>query len=98
MQIKKSETQVALYAALARAQSQISVPGKNAVNPAFKSRYVDLSAVLAAVLPAWNANGLAISAVPGRGRGLLEHRADHPHQPHQRRVDGVLDPHAGGQA
>ena len=38
MQIKKSETQVALYAALARAQSQISVPGKNAVNPAFKSQ------------------------------------------------------------
>jgi hypothetical protein len=64
MQIKKSETQVALYAALARAQSQISVPGRNAVNPAFKSRYVDLSAVLAAVLPAWNANGLAITQFP----------------------------------
>ena len=62
--IRKSETSTALYVALARAQSQISVPSKNAVNPAFKSRYVDLSSVLAAVLPAWNANGLAISQFP----------------------------------
>lgn len=62
--INKSETQGQLYAALARAQSQIGVAGKDKVNPAFNSRYVDLSAVLMAVLPAWNANGLAISQFP----------------------------------
>ena len=64
MNIKKSDTQGQLYAALAKAQSQIGVAAKEKVNPAFGSRYVDLSAVLSAVLPAWNANGLAITQFP----------------------------------
>jgi len=64
MTIRKSEVCTHLYGALARAQSQISVPTKSALNPAFKSRYVDLSSVLAAVLPAWNAAGLALSQWP----------------------------------
>jgi hypothetical protein len=64
MQIKKSETCQHILWALSRAQAQISVPARTAVNPAFKSRYVDLSSVLAAVLPAWNANGLTLNQFP----------------------------------
>ncbi|MCJ7755088.1 MAG: ERF family protein [Thermoanaerobaculales bacterium] len=62
--IQKSETVASLFGALAKAQSQIGVASKDKVNPAFNSRYVDLSAVLTAVLPAWNANGLAVSQFP----------------------------------
>ncbi len=106
MQIKKSETQVALYAALARAQSQISVPGKNAVNPAFKSRYVDLSAVLAAVLPAWNANGLAITQFPVVAEDcssielttLISHTSGEWMESSIRRPVGKRDPHGIGSA
>lgn len=106
MQIKKSETQVALYAALARAQSQISVPGKNAVNPAFKSRYVDLSAVLAAVLPAWNANGLAITQFPVVAEDcssielttLISHTSGEWMESSIRMPVGKRDPHGIGSA
>lgn len=106
MQIKKSETQVALYAALARAQSQISVPGKNAVNPAFKSRYVDLSAVLAAVLPAWNANGLAITQFPAVAEDcssielttLISHTSGEWMESSIRMPVGKRDPHGIGSA
>ena len=106
MQIKKSETQVALYAALARAQSQISVPGRNAVNPAFKSRYVDLSAVLAAVLPAWNANGLAITQFPVVAEDcssielttLISHTSGEWMESSIRMPVGKRDPHGIGSA
>ncbi len=106
MQIKKSDTQVALYAALARAQSQISVPGKNAVNPAFKSRYVDLSAVLAAVLPAWNANGLAITQFPVVAEDcssielttLISHTSGEWMESSIRMPVGKRDPHGIGSA
>jgi len=106
MQIKKSDTQVALYAALARAQSQISVPSKNAVNPAFKSRYVDLSAVLAAVLPAWNANGLAISQFPVVSEDcssielttLISHTSGEWMESSIRMPVGKRDPHGIGSA
>jgi len=106
MQIKKSDTQVALYAALARAQSQISVPSKNAVNPAFKSRYVDLSAVLAAVLPAWNANGLAITQFPVVAEDcssielttLISHTSGEWMESSIRMPVGKRDPHGIGSA
>jgi hypothetical protein len=106
MQIKKSDTQVALYAALARAQSQISVPSKNAVNPAFKSRYVDLSAVLAAVLPAWNANGLAITQFPVVSEDcssielttLISHTSGEWMESSIRMPVGKRDPHGIGSA
>ena len=62
--IQKSPTTAMLFSALAKAQSQIGVASKDKVNPAFNSRYVDLSAVLTAVLPAWNANGLAVTQFP----------------------------------
>lgn len=47
-----------LYAALARAQANFARVIKNRVNPAFKSRYADIEAILAAVRPALNAQGI----------------------------------------
>lgn len=47
-----------LYAALARAQANFAKVIKNRVNPAFKSRYADIEAILAAVRPALNAQGI----------------------------------------
>jgi hypothetical protein len=107
MHIQKSSTQAQLYAALARAQSQIGVAGKDKVNPAFNSKYVDLSAVLTAVLPAWNANGLAISQFPYVSDGnewielttLVSH-ASGEYLEHSMRmpVGGKRDAHAVGSA
>lgn len=53
-----------LFGALAKAQAQMSRAHKDSVNPAFRSKYVSLPAVLDAVLPAFNANGLAVLQHP----------------------------------
>jgi ERF superfamily len=53
-----------LFAALAKAQAQMGRAHKDSVNPAFRSKYVSLPAVLDAVLPAFNANGLAVLQHP----------------------------------
>jgi hypothetical protein len=107
MNIKKSDTQAQLYAALAKAQSQINVAQKDKVNPAFGSRYVDLSAVLTAVLPAWNANGLAMTQFPYVSDGnewielttLVSHSSGE-YLEHSMRmpVGGKRDAHAVGSA
>lgn len=49
-----------IYAALAAAQADMGPVLKENVNPAFKSRYADLSSVVAACLPALNAHGIAV--------------------------------------
>lgn len=49
-----------VYVALAAAQMEMGTVTKGSVNPAFKSRYADLADVMQAVLPALNANGLAL--------------------------------------
>jgi len=54
-----------IYAALAAAQAEMGPALKDSVNPAFKSRYADLAAVLAACLPALNKHGLAMIQPPG---------------------------------
>jgi hypothetical protein len=48
-----------IYTALAAAQAEMSAPIKGSVNPAFRSKYADLAAVVAAVAPALSANGIA---------------------------------------
>jgi hypothetical protein len=48
-----------VYSALAAAQSEMGKVVKGSVNPAFKSKYADLSDVVSAVAPALNQNGLA---------------------------------------
>lgn len=52
--------QCALIKALAAAQAEFDTPQKNCVNPAFRSRYADIAAILAAVRPALNKHGLAL--------------------------------------
>ncbi len=56
--------QIALYKALSKAQAQMTHATKDAVNPAFKSRYADLSAVIDATIPHLNANGLSLIQLP----------------------------------
>lgn len=50
-----------IYAQLAAAQSAMDNPAQDAVNPRFGSRYATLSAILDAVRPPLNANGLFIN-------------------------------------
>lgn len=49
-----------IYAALAKAQSEMGKALKSAANPHFKSRYADLAEVMDACLPALNSNGIAV--------------------------------------
>ena len=49
-----------IYAALAAAQANMGTVVKGAVNPAFKSKYADLADVVAVVVPALSAQGIAI--------------------------------------
>lgn len=54
----------ALYAALATAQGSMGAASKDARNPHFKSRYASLAAVLEAVLPPLNEQGLVLMQHP----------------------------------
>jgi hypothetical protein len=47
-----------LHSAMARAFAEIEAATKDATNPHFKSKYADLSSVIAAIKPALVANGL----------------------------------------
>jgi len=53
-----------LYKALSKAQSKMSHATKDATNPAFKSKYADLSAIIDAVLPVLNEVGISIVQLP----------------------------------
>lgn len=69
--IKTSETVSDLYAALAVAQGNMGVVVKDAANPHFRSRYASLGAVLDAVLPALNAQGIALLQHPHYAEGVV---------------------------
>ena len=107
MHIVKSDTTNQIFGALAKAQSQIAVASKSSVNPAFRSRYADLSSVLAAVLPAWNANGLSLTQLPFVSDGaefvalvtIIGHESGEFFQSEMRMpVGGKRDAHAAGAA
>lgn len=53
-------TEAKLYAALAKAQTEMSKATKDVSNEFFKSKYADLSNVMDACLPALNNNGIAL--------------------------------------
>jgi hypothetical protein len=53
-------TKPSIFAALAKAQSEMGKALKSAPNPHFRSKYADLSEVMDACLPALNANGIAV--------------------------------------
>jgi|DEB0MinimDraft_10_1074344.scaffolds.fasta_scaffold60774_2 hypothetical protein len=56
--------QAALFGALAKAQSEMKNAPLNKVNPHFKSRYADLSAIRDAVIPALTKNSLCVFQSP----------------------------------
>ena len=56
-----------VYQALAAAQSEMGKALKDAENPHFKSKYADLSAIVDAVRPALNGNGIAFYHIPSQG-------------------------------
>lgn len=69
-----------LYAALAVAQSEMKNPVKNATNPAFRSKYANLDAVVEATMPILNKHGLSLSVWPAgieEGRLLCRTRLAH---------------------
>lgn len=49
-----------LYSALAAAQGEMGRAAKDATNPAFKSKYADLSSVMDACMPALSKHGIAV--------------------------------------
>lgn len=61
---RTSELTDKLDAALAKAQSQIDSASKDKVNPAFKSKYADLTAVWEACRAALTGNGISVSQWP----------------------------------
>ena len=66
--MEKSE----LTEALAMARNGMEMPKLNKVNPHFRSRYADLSSVLAAVIPPLSAHGLCIVQTTRRDQdGIL---------------------------
>ena len=58
------DTKTGIYGALAKAQIAMGPALKDSTNPAFKSKYADLASVMAACLPALNANGIAVIQPP----------------------------------
>lgn len=56
----QSDTLNKLVPALVKARELIKHPTRNKVNPHFKNRYADLTAVLDAVVPAFTMNGLSL--------------------------------------
>lgn len=68
--MQKSESIVALAAALAKAQGEVENASKNAANPHFKSRYADLAEVLNTVRPVFAKHGLAVTQFPSFADGI----------------------------
>ena len=59
-----SETRTEFAKAFAKAQSELRPILKDTKNDFFKSKYADLSAVLASIMPALNANGISLIQAP----------------------------------
>lgn len=60
-----------VWCALAAAQAEFSAPKKDSTNPAFRSKYADLAAVVEAVAPALSRHGVAfVHYVDARDLGL----------------------------
>jgi hypothetical protein len=53
-------------AALAKAQSQMKTPQKDATNPHFRNRYASLKSCIKAIKPALNTNGFALIQAAGK--------------------------------
>lgn len=62
--IETSTETTKLDAALAKAQGEIEAASKDATNPAFKSRYADITAVWSACRPALAKHGISVTQWP----------------------------------
>lgn len=62
--IETSPTTAKLDTALAKAQGEIEAASKDKVNPAFRSKYADLTSVWAAIRPALCKHGISITQWP----------------------------------
>lgn len=71
--MRTSDTIDALASALALAQGEIRPAIKDALNPAFHSKYADLSAVFEAIRPALAKHGLAVVQMPEHSDDALLH-------------------------
>lgn len=69
--MEKSESIKELASALCKAQNEMSGAVKDANNPFFKSKYADLSAVVAAVKTPFANNGLSYSQFPIEDNGRI---------------------------
>jgi hypothetical protein len=58
--MRMSDTFAALSAALVAAQRDMPAVGRDGVNPAYRSRYMTLDGILAAVIPTLTRNGIAV--------------------------------------
>jgi len=57
--MRTSETTAAVFAALAKAQGELKAASKDSNNPAFRSKYADLSSHVDAIRPVAKSHGLA---------------------------------------
>jgi hypothetical protein len=69
--VKMGGDVAALFGALAKAQGEMVAAKKSAKNPHFKSTFADLASVLEAIMPALNANGIALVQLPGFEDGTV---------------------------
>ncbi len=67
--MKRSESVGALMAALSAFQKNVPAIAKNKENPAFRSKYADLSTIISTVTPVLEANALAFTQTFGRSEG-----------------------------
>jgi len=70
--MKMSESITAIAPALVKAQALIEDAVKDSANPAFKSKYADLSAVLAVIREPMAMNDLCVLQSPARAEGGVE--------------------------
>jgi hypothetical protein len=68
--MKRSESIKEIASALAKAQSQFKPVKLDKVNPYFNSRYSTLTALVEAVVPALNANGISVWQPAEDGPGV----------------------------
>jgi len=66
MGIRGIMTNKEAIAALAKAQSQMKTPHKDATNPHFRNRYASLKSCIKAIKPALNTNGFALIQAAGK--------------------------------
>lgn len=68
-----------LFAALAKAQSEMPIAKTDSTNPFFKSKYADLTAIVKVSRPSLSKNGLAVTQLPlfVNGREILFTRLTH---------------------